>query len=65
MKVEKQFVNTPEDNSREHGTVSRLLRDCVQVEISACVVGILCALHVGQWQSKPHQQHQNSCEGCY
>ncbi len=65
MKSEKQFVNTLEDNIRERGAMSRLLSDRAQVEISARVVGILRALHIGQWQSEPHQQHQNPCERRY
>jgi hypothetical protein len=65
MKTEKQFVNTLEDNIRERGAMSRLLSDRAQVEISARVVGILRALHIGQWQSEPHQQHQNPCERRY
>jgi hypothetical protein len=62
MKSVKQFVNTLEDNIRERGAMSRLLSDRAQVEISTCVLGILRALHVGQWQSEPHQQHHNPCE---
>jgi hypothetical protein len=62
VKSEKQFVNTLEDNIRERGAMSRLLSDGAQVEISTRVLGILRALHVGQWQSEPHQQHQNPCE---
>jgi hypothetical protein len=65
MKTEKQFVNTLEDNIRERGAMSQLLSDRAQVEISARVVGILRALHIGQWQSEPHQQHQNPCERRY
>jgi hypothetical protein len=65
MKTEKQFVNTLEDNIRERGVMSRLLSDRAQVESSARVVGILRALHIGQWQSEPHQQHQNTCERRY
>ena len=65
MKTEKQFVNTLEDNIRERGAMSRLLSDHAQAEISARVVGILRALHIGQWQSEPHQQHQNPCERRY
>jgi hypothetical protein len=65
MKNEKQFVNTLEDNIRERGAMSRLLSDRAQVEISARVVSILRALHIGQWQSEPHQQHQNPCERRY
>ena len=44
--------------------MSRLLSDRAQVEINARVVGILRALHTGQWQSEP-QQHQSPCERCY
>jgi hypothetical protein len=65
MKTEKQFVNTLEDNIRERGAMSRLLSDRAQVEISARVVGISRALHIGQWQSEPHQHHQNPCERSY
>jgi hypothetical protein len=65
MKTENQFVNTLEDNIRKRGAMSRLLSDRAQVEISARVVGILRALHIGQWQSEPHQQHQNPCERRY
>jgi hypothetical protein len=65
MKTEKQFVNTLEDNICERGGISWLLSDPAQVEISARVVGILRALHIGQWQSEPHQQYQNPCERRY
>jgi hypothetical protein len=65
MKTEKQFV-TLEDNICERcAGLSRLLSDRAQVEISACVVGIFRALHIDQWQSEPHQQHQNPCKRCY
>jgi hypothetical protein len=51
MKTEKQFFNTLEDNICERGALSsRLLSDRAKVEISASVVGIFCALHIGQWQ---------------
>jgi hypothetical protein len=59
MKTEKQFVNTLEDNIRKRDAMPRLLSNRAQVEISARVVGILCALHIRQWQSEPHQKHQN------
>ncbi len=65
MKTEKRLVNTLEYNIRELGAMSRLLSDRAQVEISARVVGILRALHIGQWQSEPHQQHQNPCKRHY
>jgi hypothetical protein len=65
IKTVKQFVNTLEDNIRERGALSRLLSDRAQVEISVCVVGIFHALHIGQWQREPHQQHQNPCKCRY
>jgi hypothetical protein len=58
MKTEKQFVNTLEDNIRVRGAMSQFLSDRAQVEISARVVGILRALHIGQWQSAPHQHSE-------
>ncbi len=65
MKTEAQFVSTLQDNIRERGAMSRLLSDRAQVEISNRVRGVLRALHIGQWQSEPHQQHQNPCERRY
>jgi hypothetical protein len=65
MKTEKQFVNTLEENIRKRGAMFRLLSDRAQVEISARVVGILRALHIGQCQGEPHQQHQNPCKRRY
>jgi hypothetical protein len=65
MKTEKQFVNTLEDDIHERGAMSRILSDRAQVEISARVVGILHTLHIEQWQSEAHQQHQNPSECRY
>jgi hypothetical protein len=65
VKTEKRFVNTLEDNICERGALSRLLSNRAKVEISARVVGIFRALHIGQWQSEPHQQHHNPCKRCY
>eukprot|EP00980_Cylindrotheca_fusiformis_P023113 scaffold10147_cov126-Cylindrotheca_fusiformis.AAC.1 len=65
MKTERQFVNTLEDNVRERGAMSRLLSDRAQVEISNRVIGFLRALGIGNWQSEPHQQHQNPAERRY
>jgi hypothetical protein len=45
--------------------MSRFLSNRAQVEISRRVVGILRAPHIGQWQSEPHQQHQNLCKRRY
>jgi hypothetical protein len=66
MKTGKQFVNSLKDNICKRGALSQLLSDRAQVEVSACVVGIFHALHIGQWQiSEPHQQHKNPCESRY
>jgi hypothetical protein len=66
MKTEKKFVNTLEDNIHERGAMSQLLSNRAQVESSARFVGILRALHIGQWQSEPHDQHhQNPCNQRY
>jgi hypothetical protein len=58
-RLRSNFVNTLEDNIRERGVMSWSLSERAKVEISARLVGILRALHIGQWQSEPHQQHQN------
>jgi hypothetical protein len=56
MKSDKQFVNTLEDNIREHGAMSKLISDRAQVEISNKVHDICRALFISSWQSKPLQQ---------
>jgi hypothetical protein len=38
---------------------SKLASDRAQVEISGRVKDILRSLIIGDWQSEPHQQHQN------
>jgi hypothetical protein len=62
MKTESQFVNTLEDNIRRRGAPNKLISDRAQVEISNKVKDILRNLHILDWQSEPHQQHQNPCE---
>jgi hypothetical protein len=57
MKTEKQFVKALEDNIHERVAMSLFPSGRAQVEISACVVGIFQALHIGQWQSEPHQHY--------
>jgi hypothetical protein len=59
MKTEKQSVNTLEDNICKRGALSQLPSNRAQV------VDIFRALHIGQWQSEPHQQHQNPCKRSY
>jgi hypothetical protein len=41
-----------------------LIRDGAQAEISNKVKDILRTLSISDWQIKPHNQHQNSFEGC-
>jgi hypothetical protein len=65
MKSDKQFVNTLEDNIRRRGAPTKLISDRAQVEISNKVKDILRALCISDWQSEPHQQHQNPCERRY
>ena len=62
MKTDSQFVNTLEDNIRERGAMSKLVSDCAQVELSKRVLDVLRALCISNWQSEPHQQHQNPAE---
>ena len=62
MKMDSQFVHTLEDNIHERDTMSKLVSDCAQVELSKCVLDVLRALCIFNWQSEPHQQHQNPAE---
>jgi hypothetical protein len=59
---DKQFVNTLEDNIRKRGAMDKLISDRAQAEISNKVKDILRALHISDWQSEPHHQHQNFAE---
>ena len=65
IKTDRQFVNTLEDNICQHGIPNKLISDRAQVEISNKVLGILCSLVIGDWQSEPHQQQQNPAERHY
>ena len=65
MKSDKQFVNTLEDNIRKRGAPNKLISDRAQLEISKKVHDILRAYCIGNWQSEPHQQHQNPAERRY
>jgi len=62
IKSDRQFVLTLEDNIQECGAPTKLVSDCAQVEINEKVQGILHTLFIGNWQSEPHQQHQNPAE---
>ena len=65
MQSDKQFVNVLQDNIRKRGAMSKLISDRAQVEISKKVQDILRHLIIGDWQSEPHQQHQNYAERRY
>ena len=65
LKSDKQFVNTLQDNIRRRGAMTKLISDRAQVEISNKVQDILRNLIIGDWQSEPHQQHQNPAERRY
>jgi hypothetical protein len=62
LKTEKAFVNTLQDMIRCGGAPSL---DPAQVKISGRVKDILRSLIIGDWQSEPHQQHQNPAEQKY
>jgi hypothetical protein len=54
-----------QDVIRRRGVPSKLVSDRAQVEISGRVKDILRSLIIGDWQSEPHQQHQNPAERKY
>ena len=62
VKLQKQFVDTLQDNIRRRGAPNRLISDSAKVEISERVMDILRHLIIGDWQSEPHFQHQNPTE---
>jgi hypothetical protein len=59
LKTEKAFVNTLQDVIQCRGAPSKLVSNCAQVQISGRVQDILRSLIIGDWQSEPHQQHDN------
>ena len=65
MKTDKQFVNVLLDNIRCRGAMAKLISDSAQLEISNKVKDILRNLMISDWQSEPHQQHQNPAEQRY
>ena len=62
VKTDKQFVNTLEDNIRCRGAMDKLLSDGAKAEISNRVKDILRYYSIDDWQSEPHNQHQNKAE---
>jgi hypothetical protein len=65
LKTEKAFVSILQDVIRRRGAPSKLVSNRAQVEISGRVKFILRSLIIGNWQSEPHQQHQNLAEQKY
>ena len=65
MKTDKQFVNVLLDNIRHRGAMTKLISDRAQVEISNKVQDILRNFMIADWQSTPHQKHQNPAERYY
>ena len=65
MRNQREFVNTLQDTIRMHGAVDRLISDRAQVEVSNKVLDLLRNYVIGDWQSKPHFQHQNPAERRY
>jgi hypothetical protein len=65
MKSEKQFINALEDNIRRRGAPTKLISDRAQVEISDKGNDKLRTYHISDWQSEPHQQHQNPAKRRY
>src|SRR5688572_19173173 len=65
LKSDRQFVNVLQDNIRRWGAMSKLISDRAQAEISNKVQDILRNYIIKDWQSEPHQQHQNAAERRY
>jgi hypothetical protein len=65
LRTEKAFVNTLQDVIQCRGAPSKFVSNRAQVEISGRVKYILSSLIIGDWQSEPHQQHQNPAERKY
>jgi ornithine carbamoyltransferase len=65
IKTDKQFVNTLQDNKPQRGAPLKLISNCDQAIISHKVADILHTFCIDNWQSEPHQQHQNAAEQCY
>ena len=59
IKSTKQFVNTLADNIRKRGAMDTVISDCSSYKISKKVTDMLRSLYIANYQSEPHQQHQN------
>ena len=65
MKSGKQFIHTPEDNTRRRGAMDKLLSDSAKTEISNKVMDILSVYHISNCHSEPYHQNQNPAEWRY
>ena len=65
MHSDAEFVNTLNDEIRDRGAMDMLTNDRAQAEISKRVKDILRSYVIKDWQSEPHQQHQNYSERIY
>eukprot|EP00934_Nitzschia_sp_Nitz4_P007597 Nitzschia sp. Nitz4//scaffold540_size3482//2825//3466//NITZ4_009267-RA/size3482-processed-gene-0.4-mRNA-1//1//CDS//3329554263//7587//frame0 len=61
----KHFVSTLEDVIRYRGAMDTIISDRGSNEISNRVRDILRALHIRDWTSEAHYQHQNHAERRY
>ncbi|KAG7345262.1 reverse transcriptase RNA-dependent DNA polymerase [Nitzschia inconspicua] len=62
LKSESHFPNALQENIRQRGAPNRLVSDSATYETSKRVHVLLNDLHIGDWQSEPHHQHQNPAE---
>ena len=62
MKTDKTFVNNFEDIIQYLGTMDKFVSDSASVETKGRALDLFQAYVIGNWQSKPHQQHQNLAE---
>ena len=65
IRTDSQFVNHLLDVIRTRGAIDQLISDRAQVEVSERVLDILRHLCIDDWQSEPHNQHQNFAERRY
>jgi hypothetical protein len=65
IKTDNQFVNTLEDNIIQRGAPLKLISDRGQVIVSHKFADIHRSFCIDNWQSEPHQQHQNPAERRY
>ena len=65
MKNDKQIINSFEDIIKQRGAIDILISDQAKVEISGRVLDLLRKYVSKNWNSEPHQQHQNHAEDKY